>query len=112
MCRVAGSWTGGEVYGIEAYGSCVKGNRRSAAFGRIQGGLAVCIREEIRRKVVEIPAVAKDVMWLVAKQSDGFQYTGALVLYITRQNHEVLQPTFLNELEEDVLKIKRKNFEN
>ena len=72
----------------------------------IQGGLAACIRE-IRRKVVEIPAVAKDVMWLVAKQSDGFQYTGALVLYITRQNHEVLQPTFLNELEEDVLKIKR-----
>lgn len=39
MCRVAGSWTGDEVYGIEAYESCVKGNRRSAAFGRNPGGL-------------------------------------------------------------------------
>lgn len=34
MCRVAGSWTGGEVYGIEACESFVKGSRRSAAFGR------------------------------------------------------------------------------
>jgi len=59
----------------------------------IQRSLAACIRE-IRRKVVEISAVAKDVMWLVVKQSDGFQYTGVLVLYTTRQNNEVLQPTF------------------
>jgi len=40
MCRVAGSWTGGEVYGIEAYESCVKGNRRSAALVGIQGRLS------------------------------------------------------------------------
>jgi hypothetical protein len=40
MCRVAGSWTGGEVYGIEAHESCLKGNRRSAAFGRNPGGLS------------------------------------------------------------------------
>jgi hypothetical protein len=34
MCMVVGSWTGGAVYGIEACECCVKGNRRSAAFGR------------------------------------------------------------------------------
>jgi hypothetical protein len=90
MCRAAGSWTGGEVYGFEGYESCVKGSG-SAAFGRNPGG---SMREEIRRKVVEIPAVAKDVMWLVVKQSDGFLCIGVLVLYITSRNHEMLQPTF------------------
>jgi len=75
----------------------------------IQRGLAACIREEIRRKVVEIPAVAKDVMWLLVKQSDGFQYTGVLALYTTRQNHEVLRPTFFEWIGRRCVEGRRNN---
>jgi hypothetical protein len=44
------------------------------------------IKEDAEGKVVVIPTVMKDVVWLIVKQNVRFQMQGVLLLYITCQD--------------------------